>query len=90
MPNASNISRHSIESPEGITERRTYPDQPVDECNLYNEYPSFKGKKNCTVCWTFGETEGSGILIKGIFYFKKRILVTVFWLLLVKEITKKN
>lgn len=45
MPNASNISQPSIESPEGITERGTSPDQSVDEGNLCKEYPSFKGKK---------------------------------------------
>jgi glycosyltransferase involved in cell wall biosynthesis len=45
MPNASNISQHPLEGQEGIPERGTSSDQPVDKANLYHEYPSFKGKK---------------------------------------------
>lgn len=73
MPNASNISRHSIESPEGITERRTYPDQPVDECNLYNEYPSFKGKKIVLFVGRLVKQKGVEYLLKAFSTLKKDI-----------------
>ncbi|MDI3549602.1 MAG: hypothetical protein PWQ15_704 [Methanobacterium sp.] len=45
MPNASNISKHSIVSSENATERETNKTPPQNECSLYDKYPSFKDKK---------------------------------------------
>lgn len=85
MPNASNISQPSMESPEGITERGTYSEQPADEvnyeANLYNEYPSVKGKKIVLFVGRLVKQKGVEYLLSAFSTLKKDISDVVLFII---------